>query len=114
MTGQAQKQGFSEAQFKTDLCGRLQAMFNCTGGIKIDVKKYAWAAGTDPIARRSLIDLILKRAGAMKAKTAERRMKEIDATDSTLMKFLMNVIACSSPASYSGPEIPPSFRTRQK
>ncbi|HEY7459312.1 MAG TPA: TadE/TadG family type IV pilus assembly protein [Xanthobacteraceae bacterium] len=51
MTGQAQKQGFSEAQFKSDLCGRLQALFNCTTGIKIDVKKYAWAAGSDPIAQ---------------------------------------------------------------
>jgi Flp pilus assembly protein TadG len=51
MTGQAQKQGLSEAQFKTNLCGRLHALFNCTTGIKIDVKKYAWAAGTDPIAQ---------------------------------------------------------------
>jgi Flp pilus assembly protein TadG len=51
MTGQAQKQGFSEAQFKSDLCARLHALFNCTTGIKVDVRKYAWAAGSDPIAQ---------------------------------------------------------------
>ena len=55
----------------------------------------------------------------MSAKTAVRRMNEIDATDSTLMKFLMNVIALTPVvdavlADYSGPEIPPSLRTRQK
>jgi Flp pilus assembly protein TadG len=41
MTGQAQKQGLSEAQFKGEVCGRLLALFNCDAGIKIDVKKYA-------------------------------------------------------------------------
>jgi Flp pilus assembly protein TadG len=51
MTGQAQKQGLSEAEFKTQLCNRLDALFNCTTGVKVDVKKYAWAAGTDPIAQ---------------------------------------------------------------
>jgi Flp pilus assembly protein TadG len=51
MTGQAQKQGLTEATFKTQLCSRLDALFNCETGVKIDVKKYAWAAGTDPIAQ---------------------------------------------------------------
>jgi Flp pilus assembly protein TadG len=51
MTGQAQKQGLNEATFKTQLCTRLDALFNCATGVKIDVKKYAWASGTDPIAQ---------------------------------------------------------------
>jgi Flp pilus assembly protein TadG len=57
MTGQAQKEGLSEAQFKANLCGRLHALFNCTTGVKIDVKKYAWAAGTDPIAQFATANL---------------------------------------------------------
>jgi Flp pilus assembly protein TadG len=51
MTGQAQKQGLTEAEFKTQLCSRLDALFNCNTGVKIDVRKYAWASGTDPIAQ---------------------------------------------------------------
>ena len=51
MTGQAQKQGLNEAEFKTQLCSRLDALFNCATGVKIDVRKYAWASGTDPIAQ---------------------------------------------------------------
>jgi Flp pilus assembly protein TadG len=51
MTGQAQKQGLNEDTFKTQLCTRLDALFNCATGVKIDVKKYAWASGTDPIAQ---------------------------------------------------------------
>ncbi|MEX0589808.1 MAG: TadE/TadG family type IV pilus assembly protein [Xanthobacteraceae bacterium] len=46
MTGQAQKQTFTEAQFKSDVCGRLLALFNCDAGVKIDVKKYASFPGS--------------------------------------------------------------------
>src|SRR5262245_21803968 len=51
MTGQAQKSGFNEVQFKSQICSRLDALFNCDVGVKVDVRKYAWAAGTDPIAQ---------------------------------------------------------------
>jgi hypothetical protein len=35
------------AQFKDDVCGRLQAMFSCASGVHIDVKKYASFGGSD-------------------------------------------------------------------
>lgn len=41
MTGQAQSQGFSQAQFKNAVCGKIYGLFNCQGGLYIDVKTYA-------------------------------------------------------------------------
>jgi Flp pilus assembly protein TadG len=41
MTGQAQTQGFSQAQFKNAVCARIYGLFNCQGGLYIDVKTYA-------------------------------------------------------------------------
>jgi len=41
MTGEVQKAGGNEASFKADVCGRLLALFDCTNGIKIDVKKFS-------------------------------------------------------------------------
>ena len=41
MTGQAQTGAFSQTQFKTEVCNRLHALFDCPSGIKIDVQKYA-------------------------------------------------------------------------
>jgi Flp pilus assembly protein TadG len=41
MTGQAQTGAFSQTQFKTEVCNRLHALFDCQSGIKIDVQKYA-------------------------------------------------------------------------
>lgn len=40
MTGQAQSAAYTQAQFKTNLCGRLSTIFDCTNGIYIDVQKY--------------------------------------------------------------------------
>jgi Flp pilus assembly protein TadG len=40
-TGQAQNAGYSQSQFKTALCGNLNAMFDCTNGIYINVTNYA-------------------------------------------------------------------------
>jgi Flp pilus assembly protein TadG len=40
MTGQAQSQNFTEAQFKTQVCSRIAGLFDCAGGLKIDVKTY--------------------------------------------------------------------------
>jgi Flp pilus assembly protein TadG len=41
MTGQAQSQGFSQAQFKNAVCARIYGLFNCQGGLYVDVKTYA-------------------------------------------------------------------------
>jgi Flp pilus assembly protein TadG len=40
MTGQAQTGGFSQAQFKTYVCGKISVLFDCASGIFIDVKSY--------------------------------------------------------------------------
>jgi Flp pilus assembly protein TadG len=41
MTGQAQSAGFTQAQFKTAVCGRVFGLFDCDAGIKIDVRTYS-------------------------------------------------------------------------
>lgn len=38
MTGQAQSQGYQMTEFKTALCSRVYAMFDCANKIKIDVR----------------------------------------------------------------------------
>jgi len=40
MTGQAQTQSFSAAQFKTQVCNRIGGLFDCAGGLQVDVKTY--------------------------------------------------------------------------
>jgi Flp pilus assembly protein TadG len=40
MTGQAQTQGFDQAKFKNAVCGKIYALFNCSGGLYVDVKNY--------------------------------------------------------------------------
>jgi Flp pilus assembly protein TadG len=40
MTGQAQTQGYSQAQFKNAVCGKIYGLFNCAGGLYVDVKTY--------------------------------------------------------------------------
>jgi Flp pilus assembly protein TadG len=40
MTGQAQTQGFSQAQFKNAVCARIYGLFNCQGGLYVDVKTF--------------------------------------------------------------------------
>jgi Flp pilus assembly protein TadG len=40
MTGQAQTQGWTAAQFKTQVCNQIQAMFDCANGIYVDVETY--------------------------------------------------------------------------
>jgi Flp pilus assembly protein TadG len=40
MTGQAQKGGLSQAQFKDEVCKRVFGLFDCAGGIKVDVRTY--------------------------------------------------------------------------
>ena len=40
MTGQAQTQGFSQAQFKNAVCAKIYALFSCQSGLYVDVKTY--------------------------------------------------------------------------
>lgn len=40
MTGQAQNAGYSQAQFKTYVCGKIGVLFDCVNGIYVDVKSY--------------------------------------------------------------------------
>jgi Flp pilus assembly protein TadG len=40
MTGQAQTGGFSAADFKTQVCNRIAGLFDCNGGVYVDVKTY--------------------------------------------------------------------------
>jgi Flp pilus assembly protein TadG len=40
MTGEVQKASFDGAKFKEDLCSRVLALFDCEGGVSIDVQKY--------------------------------------------------------------------------
>ena len=41
LTGQAQTQGFSKADFKTQVCSRIFGLFDCANGVFIDVKSYS-------------------------------------------------------------------------
>ncbi|MGE3991734.1 TadE/TadG family type IV pilus assembly protein [Pseudorhodoplanes sp.] len=41
MTGQAQKAGISQAQFKQEVCKRVFGLFDCNSGIKVDVRTYS-------------------------------------------------------------------------
>ena len=41
MTGQAQTAGFSQADFKTQVCNRIYGLFDCAGGVYVDVKQYS-------------------------------------------------------------------------
>jgi len=41
MTGQAQTQGWSPAQFKQHVCNAINGIFNCASGIYVDVETYS-------------------------------------------------------------------------
>jgi Flp pilus assembly protein TadG len=41
MTGQAQTQGYDQTKFKNAVCAKIYGLFNCSGGLYVDVKKYA-------------------------------------------------------------------------
>ena len=40
MTGQAQTSGFDQKKFKDAVCARIYGLFNCAGGLQVDVKKF--------------------------------------------------------------------------
>ena len=47
MTGQAQTQSFTAAQFKTQVCSKVGGLFDCAGGLQIDVKTYSAFGSVD-------------------------------------------------------------------
>ncbi len=57
MTGEAQTQGFSAADFKKQVCDHIYGLFDCTNGVYVDVKTYtsfASAASTAPVKNGQL------------------------------------------------------------
>jgi Flp pilus assembly protein TadG len=47
MTGQAQTSGFDQKKFKDAVCGKVYGLFNCSGGLHVDVKKFPSFANVD-------------------------------------------------------------------
>jgi Flp pilus assembly protein TadG len=47
LTGQAQKAELNQGQFKDAVCARLVTMFDCSGGVSIDVQSYKEFATID-------------------------------------------------------------------
>ena len=47
MTGQAQQSNFTQAQFKSAVCAKILGLFDCAGGLKIDVKTYTSFSSID-------------------------------------------------------------------
>lgn len=47
MTGQAQKQSFDQARFKTELCNRILGLFNCGPAMLIDVRTSSTFGGAN-------------------------------------------------------------------
>ena len=41
MTGQAQNANYSASDFKTQVCNRIAGLFDCNGGVYVDVKSYS-------------------------------------------------------------------------
>lgn len=41
MTGEAQSKGFSQSDFKTQVCNRIYGLFDCVNGLYVDVKSYS-------------------------------------------------------------------------
>ena len=40
MTGQAQDKAWTKDDFKTEVCSRIHGLFDCTGGVYVDVKTF--------------------------------------------------------------------------
>jgi Flp pilus assembly protein TadG len=47
MTGQAQTQSFTPAQFKSAVCAKIGGLFDCSGGLYVDVKTYSSFGSVD-------------------------------------------------------------------
>lgn len=48
MTGQAQMAGYSQSDFKNAVCGRIYGLFDCSGGLSVDVKSYTSFSAVNP------------------------------------------------------------------
>src|SRR5436853_581515 len=47
MTGQSQSQSFDAAHFKTSVCSKIGGLFDCAGGLYVDVKTYSSFGSVD-------------------------------------------------------------------
>jgi Flp pilus assembly protein TadG len=47
LTGQAQTAGFTQAQFKEAVCAKIAGLFDCAGGMTVDVRKYTVFSDAD-------------------------------------------------------------------
>jgi Flp pilus assembly protein TadG len=47
MTGQAQAQKYTAAQFKTEVCNRIKGLFDCAAGLQVDVRTYSAFGSVD-------------------------------------------------------------------
>jgi Flp pilus assembly protein TadG len=47
MTGQAQSQSFDAGQFKNSVCSKVGGLFDCAGGLYVDVKTYSSFGSVD-------------------------------------------------------------------
>src|SRR5690242_19878208 len=45
MTGQAQNASYSASDFKTQVCNRIAGLFDCSGGVYVDVRSYSTFGG---------------------------------------------------------------------
>lgn len=57
LTGQAQTQNLTASTFKTQVCAQLTSLFDCAGGIYVDVKTYttfASASTATPVTNGTL------------------------------------------------------------
>src|SRR5262245_26516590 len=54
MTGQAQQQGFDQNAFKNAVCAKVYGLFNCAGGVYLEVKSYPSFAAMSPTAMPTL------------------------------------------------------------
>lgn len=48
MTGQAQTQNFDQAKFKQAVCSNVYGLFDCSGGMYVDVRTYSSFGGATP------------------------------------------------------------------
>src|SRR5437763_16507615 len=47
VTGQAQSKSYDAAAFKTAVCAKINGLFDCAGGLQIDVKTYSSFGSVD-------------------------------------------------------------------
>jgi Flp pilus assembly pilin Flp len=47
LTGQAQTASYTQEKFKEEVCARIYGLFDCAGGMVVDVQKYALFSSVD-------------------------------------------------------------------